>query len=107
MVMPRSRSRSMVSRTCSIISRCASAPVASSSLSASAAFRSIIQAHGMGFDGDAALALQVHGVEDLLHHLALRERAGGLQQPVGQRRFPMIDVRDDGEIADEFAVHAV
>ena len=32
----------------------------------------IIQAHGVGFDGDAALALQVHGVEHLLHHLALR-----------------------------------
>ena len=31
----------------------------------------IIQAHGVRFDGDAALALQVHGVEDLLHHLAL------------------------------------
>src|ERR1039457_6657365 len=35
MVMPRSRSRSMVSRTCSIISRCESAPVISSSRSAS------------------------------------------------------------------------
>ena len=25
----------------------------------------------MGFDGDAALALEVHGVEHLLHHFAL------------------------------------
>ena len=31
----------------------------------------VIQAHGVGFDGDAALALQVHGVEHLLHHFAL------------------------------------
>ena len=34
MVMPRSRSRSMVSRTCSIISRAESAPVTSSRRSA-------------------------------------------------------------------------
>ena len=35
MVMPRSRSRSIESSTCSIISRCDSAPVTSSSRSAS------------------------------------------------------------------------
>ena len=58
MVMPRSRSRSMESRTCSIISRC-------------------------------------------------EQRAGDLEQPVGQRRFAVIDVRDDREIADEFAIHEV
>ena len=52
MVMPRSRSRSMVSSTCSIISRCDSAPVY-------------------------------------------------FEQAVGQRRFAVIDVRDDREIADE------
>ena len=67
----------------------------------------VIQAHGVRFDGDAALALQVHGVEHLLHHLALRERAGDFEQTVGQRRFAVIDVRDDREIADEFGVHAV
>ncbi len=32
----------------------------------------VIQAHGVGLDGDAALALQIHGVEHLLHHFALR-----------------------------------
>ena len=63
----------------------------------------IIQAHGVGLDGDAALALQVHGVEHLLHHFALRQRAGRLEQPVRQRRFAVIDVRNDGEIPDEFA----
>ena len=57
----------------------------------------------MGFDGDAALALQVHRVEDLLHHFALRERAGDFEQAVGQRRLAVVDVRNDREIADEFA----
>ena len=42
--------------------------------------RAIIQAHGVGFDGDAALALQIHGVQHLRHHFALRKRAGGFQQ---------------------------
>ncbi len=63
----------------------------------------VVQADGVGLDGDAALALQVHGVEDLLHHFALRQRAGDFQQAVGQRGFAVVDVRDDGEIADEFA----
>jgi hypothetical protein len=48
----------------------------------------VVQAHGVGLDGDAALALQVHGVEHLLHHFALRERAGDLQQAVRQRDLP-------------------
>ena len=67
----------------------------------------VVQADGVGLDGDAALALQVHGVEHLLHHFALRERAGDLEQAVGQRRLAVVDVRDDREIADEFAIHAV
>ena len=54
----------------------------------------------MGFDGDAALALQVHRIEHLRHHFALRKRAGDFQQAVGQRRFAVVDVRNDREIAD-------
>src|SRR5271157_2886252 len=61
----------------------------------------------MGLDGDAALALQVHGVQHLLHHFALRKRAGDLQQAVRQRRLAVVDVRNDREIADEFAIHAM
>ena len=69
--------------------------------------RRVIQAHGMGLDGDAALALQIHRVEHLLHHFALRERAGHFEQAVGQRRLAVIDVRDDREIPDEAGIHAV
>ena len=58
MVMPRSRSRSIESSTCSIISRCC-------------------------------------------------QRAGNFEQAVGQRALAVIDVRNDREIPDEFAVHAV
>ena len=62
-------------------------------------------AHGVGLDGDAALALEVHVVQHLVVHLAHGERAGELQQAVGERRLAVVDVGDDGEIADEASVH--
>jgi hypothetical protein len=37
--------------------------------------------------------------------LAILDRAGALQQPVGQRRFAVIDVRDDAEIARQLNGH--
>ena len=58
------------------------------------------QRHGVHLDRDAALALEVHGVEHLLAHLALGDRARDLEQAVGQRRLAVIDVRDDAEIAN-------
>ena len=39
-----------------------------------AVFGFVVQADGVGFDRDATLAFEVHRVEDLLHHFALRER---------------------------------
>ena len=60
----------------------------------------VFQAHGLRLDGDAALALDVHRIEHLLLHLARFEPAGELDQPVGQRRLAVVDMGDDGEIAD-------
>src|SRR5208283_449215 len=65
-----------------------------------------MQANALGLDGDAALALQVHGVEHLFVHLALRERAGHFQQAVGKRGFAVVNVRDDTKIAYELWVHS-
>ena len=62
-------------------------------------------ADGVGLDGNAALALEVHGVEDLRLHLARGEGAGELEQAVGERGFAVIDMRDDREVADVFAIH--
>ena len=59
--------------------------------------------HGFRLDSDALLALKVHLVEDLRREIALRDRAGHLKQPVGERGLPVIDVRDDAEVADAFA----
>jgi len=56
--------------------------------------------HGLRLDGDPALALDIHAVEHLRAHLARFESAAKLNQPVGKRRFAVVDMRDDGEVSD-------
>src|SRR5262249_33682635 len=51
-------------------------------------------------DRDSPLALEVHVVEKLRRHLALRHRARTLEQAVGESRLAVVDVRDDREVAD-------
>ena len=63
------------------------------------------KANGLGLDGDAALALDIHLIEELRALLALGERAGSLQDPIGQRRFAVIDVGDDRKIPDQIGSH--
>jgi hypothetical protein len=58
------------------------------------------KAHGLRLDGDAALFLDVHIIENLLGHLARLEPAAGLNQAVGEGAFSMIDMGDDGEVAN-------
>ncbi|OPZ73152.1 MAG: hypothetical protein BWY83_00249 [bacterium ADurb.Bin478] len=59
----------------------------------------IFHGDGVHLDGDAPLTLQIHAVQHLVFHLIARHRAGGLQQPVGQRGFAVIDVGDDAKIS--------
>ncbi len=65
-----------------------------------AVLRPVFEPDGLGLDGDAPLALDIHGIEHLLLHLARRQPAAILDQPVGQGRFPVVDMGDDGKIAD-------
>ena len=60
------------------------------------------EAHRLRLDGDPAFALDVHVVEHLLvaAHLAVGHAAGRLDQPVGERRLAVVDVRDDAEVTD-------
>ena len=69
-------------------------------LVALAVVRVVEQRDALRLDGDAALALQLHGVEHLRLHLAVGEAAADLDQPVGERGFAVVDVGDDREIAD-------
>jgi methenyltetrahydromethanopterin cyclohydrolase len=61
----------------------------------------------VGLDGDAALAFKVHGVEDLGLHLAGGQRAGQLEEPVGEGGLAVVDMRDDREVADVTWIHFV
>ncbi len=62
--------------------------------------RRVVEPHRIGLDGDAALALEIHRIENLIPHLAIRNGAAKLDQPVSQRRLAVVDMRDDREIAD-------
>ncbi len=65
-----------------------------------AAQRLEAQGHALRLDGDAALALEVHRVEHLGLHFPGIEAAAFLNEAVGQRRFAVINMSDDGEVAD-------
>ena len=69
-----------------------------------AVLRLVVHMHGLALDGNAALTLQLHRVEHLLHHLALFKHARLFQQPVRQRGFAVVDMGNDAEIAN--FVHA-
>ena len=65
-----------------------------------------MQGDVLGQDRDAALALQFVGVENAIaDQLARAELAALPQQAIDQRRFAMIDVGDDGDVADIVATH--
>ncbi len=54
-----------------------------------------------GEDGDAALALELVGIERPLHHLLIGAKGAALaQELIDQRRLAVIDMRDDGDVAD-------
>ena len=52
----------------------------------------ILHTHGARLDCDAALALEIHVVEQLLFHLALGHGLALFEQAVGQRGFAVVDV---------------
>ena len=59
-----------------------------------------LEPHVLGLDGDAPLALEVHRVEVLGPHVAGVDGAGELEEAVGERRLPVVDVGDDAEVAE-------
>ena len=55
----------------------------------------------LGEDRDAALTLERVGIHHaLLDDLILAERAGLTEHLVHQRRLPVVDVRNDGDVTD-------
>ena len=65
-----------------------------------AVFRMIVDADGVGLDGDAAFAFDIHAVEHLRLHIPFGHRIGGLDKAISQSGFTVVNVRHDREIAD-------
>ena len=61
--------------------------------------------HRFPLDGDSLLPFQVHAIQELRFHIAGTDRACDLQKPVGQGRFPMVDVGDDAEVSYQARFH--
>ena len=64
-----------------------------------------VDTHRLRLDGDTALALELHRVEQLVAHLPLRDGLRQLEDAVRERRLPVVDVGDDREVADPALVH--
>ena len=60
----------------------------------------VLQAHGPGLDGDAPFLFQIHVVQELAFHLPLADSLAHLQKPVRQGGLAVVDMGDDGKIAD-------
>ncbi len=65
-----------------------------------AVFGLVVEPHSLRLDGDSALALELHGIEQLLAHVPVLDRAAELDDAVCQGRLAVVDVRDDREVAD-------
>ena len=57
-------------------------------------------ADGIGLNRNAALALDIHGVEQLRLHVALVDGMGKLEDAVTDRGLAMVDVRNNREVTD-------
>ena len=62
--------------------------------------RFVAQRRRLRLDGNAAFALKIHAVEDLLAHFAVGEASAALNQAVGKRGLTMVDVGDDRKVSD-------
>ena len=62
-------------------------------------------ANRLRLDRDPSLALELHRIEQLFTHVAVGDGVGELEDPIRECRLSVVDVRDDGEVADPALVH--
>ena len=65
-------------------------------------FGPIGEGNGLALDGDAALPFNIHIVQNLVLKVSFIADSGELNQPVGQGRFPVINVSDNAEVSNIF-----
>ena len=62
--------------------------------------RNVGERRRLRLDGDAALTLDVHRIKHLRLHLTVGQAAATMDDAIGQGGFTVVDVGDDGEVAD-------
>ena len=65
-----------------------------------AILRLVLQRRRLRLDGDAALFFDLHRVQNLGLHLAFSKAATTLDESIGQGRFTVVNVRNDGKVSD-------
>ena len=60
----------------------------------------VLKRHALGLDRNSPLALEIHRIQNLLGHLAIRQSTTPLYETIGKRRLAVIDVSNDRKIAD-------
>ncbi|CAI8354222.1 MAG: Uncharacterised protein [Hyphomonas sp. TMED17] len=63
----------------------------------------VVEPDGLRFNGNAALPLNIHRVENLFGHFPVGQRTGCLNKAIGKGGFTMVDMGHDGEISDMVA----
>ena len=69
-------------------------------LIAFAVFGIVVERDALSLDGDSSFALDVEAIQDLFCHFPLGQPPADLNETVGQRGLAVIDVGDDGKIAN-------
>ena len=65
----------------------------------------VVEPDRLELDRDAPLTLDVHRVEVLRPHVPRVDGAAQLEEAVGERALPVVDVRHDGQVAEAAEVH--
>ena len=65
----------------------------------------VVHGDRLTLDGDPPFPFQVHLVQELGFHILGADRAGNLQEAVGEGGLTVVDVGDDAEISDRRRVH--
>ena len=60
----------------------------------------VVQSHTLGLDGNTTLTLKIHGIKDLLSHLAFCQATADLDKAVCQSGFTMVNMGDYRKISD-------
>ena len=69
-----------------------------------AVFGGVFHANGLGLDGNALFAFEVHAIEELVTAFPRRDRPCHFEEAIREGCFAVVDMSNDTEIADETTI---